>query len=109
MWKTNNILSGQINEMSKQKISLAAINQPGITQFVERENKEELVIKFIGSKRSNSQSDAIDSNTIENASSTERATKKRIRPEVSSPDSSGRKASKQKENTQHGAQWRNDK
>ena len=86
--ETNNILSGQINEMSKRKISLAAINQPGITQFVERENKEELVIKFIGSKRSNSQSGAIDSNTIENASSTERATKKRIRPEVSSPDSS---------------------
>ena len=86
--ETNNILSGQINEMSKRKISLSAINQPGITQFVERENKEELVIKFIGSKRSNSQSGAIDSNTIENASSTERATKKRIRPEVSSPDSS---------------------
>ena len=74
--------------MSKRRLSLPTINQPGITQFVERENKEDLVIKFIGSQRSTSQSGANKANTSEKALSTERATKKRIRPEVSSPDSS---------------------
>ena len=74
--------------MSKRRLSLPTINQLGITQFVERENKEDLVIKFIGSQSSTSNPGANKANTIEKVLSTERATKKRIRPEVSSPDSS---------------------
>ena len=63
-------------------------NQPGITQFIERELKEDLPIKFIGTKRPSSQSSAHKLNAPEENPGTESATKKRTRSVVSSPDSS---------------------
>ena len=82
--------------MSKRRLSLPTINQPGITQFVERENKEDLVIKFIGSQSSKPNPGKVD--TSEKAPGAERATKKRIRPEVSSPDSSAERQPNKRKN-----------
>ena len=81
-----------MNEMSKRRLSLplSDLKQTGITQFVERELKEDQPIKFIGTRRS-SQPSANSVQTPVTGSSTESAPKKRTRPEVSSPDSSTEK------------------
>ena len=75
--------------MSKRRLSLPLIepNHPRITQFVEQELKKDQPIIFIGARRS-SQSSATSVRTPVNSPSTESVPKKRIRPEVSSPDSS---------------------
>ena len=77
------------NEMNKRRSSLPStdLKQTGIMQFVERESKKDQPIKFIGARRSSQTGVQMP----ETNSSTEKAPKKRTRPEVSSPDSSTEK------------------
>ena len=83
------MLKIELSEMNKRKSSLPStdLKQTGITQFVEKEFKKDQSIKFIGARRS-SQTGV---QTPETNLSTDSASKKRTRPEASSPNSSTEK------------------